>query len=66
MYFFLSQIGDRILQIDDIDLSGSSHERAVDVIRHAGQNISLLVQGFKTKVSIQKKNYMSFYKILCY
>ncbi|KAG8254400.1 hypothetical protein J6590_008848 [Homalodisca vitripennis] len=36
--------GDRILEVDGIDLRTASHERAVDVIRAAGNPVRFLVQ----------------------
>ncbi|XP_067003384.2 multiple PDZ domain protein isoform X1 [Anabrus simplex] len=36
--------GDRILEVDGIDLRQASHERAVDVIRGAGNPVCFLVQ----------------------
>nr|CAD7571371.1 unnamed protein product [Timema californicum] len=36
--------GDRILEVDDIDLRQASHERAVEVIRGAGNPVRFLVQ----------------------
>ncbi|XP_039276607.1 multiple PDZ domain protein isoform X4 [Nilaparvata lugens] len=36
--------GDRILEVDGIDLRHASHERAVDVIRAAGNPVHFLVQ----------------------
>ncbi|KAL0279195.1 UNVERIFIED_CONTAM: hypothetical protein PYX00_000802 [Menopon gallinae] len=36
--------GDRILEVDSIDLRSASHERAVEVIRSAGNKVRFLVQ----------------------
>ncbi|XP_035710408.1 multiple PDZ domain protein isoform X3 [Folsomia candida] len=36
--------GDRILAVDDVDLRSASHEKAVDVIRAAGNPVRFLVQ----------------------
>ncbi|CAG7720104.1 unnamed protein product, partial [Allacma fusca] len=36
--------GDRILAVDDVDLRSASHERAVEVIRAAGNPVRFLVQ----------------------
>ncbi|KAK6624473.1 hypothetical protein RUM44_011332 [Polyplax serrata] len=36
--------GDRILEVDSIDLRNASHERAVEVIRGAGDRVRFLVQ----------------------
>lgn len=41
------QVGDRILAIDDIDLSTATHQQAVNIIRKAGKTISVLVESFK-------------------
>lgn len=38
------QIGDRIIEVDGVDLRHSTHERAVEVIQAAGNPVSLLVQ----------------------
>lgn len=46
------QIGDRILAIDNIDLCGSTHQHAVNIIRKAGQSINVLVESLKDNVSI--------------
>lgn len=44
--FFLVyfQIGDRIIEVDGVDLRHSTHERAVEVIQAAGNPVCLLVQ----------------------
>uniref|UniRef100_A0A8D8SWY8 Patj homolog n=1 Tax=Cacopsylla melanoneura TaxID=428564 RepID=A0A8D8SWY8_9HEMI len=36
--------GDRILEVDNIDVRTSSHEQAVDIIRAAGNPVKLLIQ----------------------
>ncbi|XP_026687350.1 inaD-like protein, partial [Diaphorina citri] len=36
--------GDRILEVDGIDVRTSSHEQAVDIIRAAGNPVRLLIQ----------------------
>ncbi|KYM97224.1 Multiple PDZ domain protein [Cyphomyrmex costatus] len=38
------KIGDRIIEVDGVDLRHSTHERAVEVIQAAGNPVSLLVQ----------------------
>lgn len=38
------QIGDRIIEVDGVDLRHSTHERAVEVIQAAGNPVCLLVQ----------------------
>lgn len=38
------QSGDRIIEVDGVDLRHSTHERAVEVIQAAGNPVSLLVQ----------------------
>lgn len=40
----LIQTGDRILEVDGTDLRTASHERAVEVIRAAGNPVRFLVQ----------------------
>ncbi|XP_018401347.1 PREDICTED: microtubule-associated protein futsch [Cyphomyrmex costatus] len=51
------KIGDRIIEVDGVDLRHSTHERAVEVIQAAGNPVSLLVQslvnlpGFEDVVS---------------
>jgi len=50
--FFLFQTGDRILEVDGVDLRTASHDRAVQVIRAAGDPVSFLVQSFVQWVSI--------------
>ncbi|KYN29769.1 Inactivation-no-after-potential D protein, partial [Trachymyrmex cornetzi] len=41
---FRYKIGDRIIEVDGVDLRHSTHERAVEVIQAAGNPVSLLVQ----------------------
>jgi len=41
---FCFQIGDRIIEVDGVDLRHSTHERAVEVIQAAGNPVSLVVQ----------------------
>lgn len=43
--------GDRILEVDGIDLRQASHERAVEVIRGAGNPVCFLVQSLIQWVS---------------
>ncbi|XP_014610897.1 PREDICTED: uncharacterized protein LOC106790479 isoform X3 [Polistes canadensis] len=38
------KIGDRIIEVDGVDLRNSTHERAVEVIQAAGNPVCLLVQ----------------------
>ncbi|XP_066584888.1 multiple PDZ domain protein-like [Prorops nasuta] len=38
------KVGDRIIEVDGVDLRHSSHERAVEVIQAAGNPVCLLVQ----------------------
>ncbi|XP_011881700.1 PREDICTED: uncharacterized protein LOC105569668 [Vollenhovia emeryi] len=38
------KIGDRIIEVDGVDLRHSTHERAVEVIQASGNPVSLLVQ----------------------
>lgn len=38
------QIGDRIIEVDGVDLRQSTHERAVEVIQASGNPVCLLVQ----------------------
>lgn len=47
----LFQTGDRILEVDSIDLRNASHERAVEVIRGAGDRVRFLVQSLIQWVS---------------
>lgn len=42
--FKLLQTGDRILEVDGENLRNASHERAVEVIRKAGNPVKFLVQ----------------------
>lgn len=41
---FTLQVGDRIIEVDGVDLRHSTHERAVEVIQAAGNPVCLLVQ----------------------
>lgn len=45
------QIGDRIIEVDGVDLRQSTHERAVEVIQAAGNPVCLLVQSLVHLVS---------------
>lgn len=45
------QTGDRILAVDGEDLREASHERAVEVIRKAGNPVTFLVQSLVDWVS---------------
>lgn len=38
------QVGDRIIEVDGVDLRHGTHERAVEVIQAAGNPVCLLVQ----------------------
>ena len=61
MEFIISlnwQTGDRILAVDGEDLREASHERAVEVIRKAGNPVTFLVQSLVDFVSffVKKRN----------
>ena len=36
--------GDRILEVDGVDLRKASHEKAVDIIRRSGTTVTFVVQ----------------------
>lgn len=44
LFLVYFQIGDRIIEVDGVDLRHSTHERAVEVIQAAGNPVRLLVQ----------------------
>lgn len=44
LFLVYFQIGDRIIEVDGVDLRHSTHERAVEVIQAAGNPVCLLVQ----------------------
>lgn len=46
-----SQTGDRILEVEGVDLRSASHDRAVEVIRAAGNPVRFLVQSLIQWVS---------------
>jgi len=49
--YLIFQTGDRILEVDGIDLRQASHERAVEVIRGASNPVCFLVQSLIQWVS---------------
>ena len=42
------QTGDRILEVDGVDLRQATHDKAVDVIKHARSPVTFLVQSLAT------------------
>lgn len=50
---FTLQTGDRILEVDGIDVKSASHEQAVDIIRASGNPVKLLIQSLVQWVSCQ-------------
>jgi C-terminal processing protease CtpA/Prc len=48
----LLQTGDRILEVDGENLRSASHERAVEVIRKAGNPVTFVVQSLVDWVNI--------------
>lgn len=56
---FLIQTGDRILEVDGTDLRTASHERAVEVIRAAGNPVRFLVQSL-----VQWVRYACYYLLI--
>lgn len=50
MYVFLynfschEQTGDRILEVEGVDLRGATHEKAVEVIKKTGNPVTFVVQ----------------------
>lgn len=55
IYFFcfhlFLQTGDRIIEVDGVDLRNSTHDRAVQAIQAAGNPVCLLVQSLVHLVS---------------
>lgn len=50
--FTRSQVGDRILAVNDQDVRNSSQEHAISLIKNAGTSIRLEIQSFDLNVSI--------------
>lgn len=50
--FVYFQTGDRILEVDGVDLRHASHERAVEVIRASSRTVTFLVQSLVQWVSL--------------
>jgi len=57
------QIGDRIIEVDGVDLRHSTHERAVEVIQAAGNPVSLLVQSLVNLVSPWSRSGISMFPL---
>jgi len=57
------QIGDRIIEVDGVDLRHSTHERAVEVIQAAGNPVSLLVQSLVNLVSSWSRSGISMFPL---
>ncbi len=51
-FVHLLQTGDRILEVDGENLRSASHERAVEVIRKAGNPVTFVVQSLVDWVNI--------------
>ena len=45
--------GDRILEVDGVDLRSASHDYAVDVIRKTGINVNLVVQSLRDQPEVR-------------
>ncbi|XP_041041432.1 multiple PDZ domain protein isoform X4 [Carcharodon carcharias] len=50
--------GDRIVQVDGVDLRDASHEQAVEAIRKAGNPVMFLVQGLITRPRKQPLSFL--------
>lgn len=60
------QIGDRIIEVDGVDLRHSTHERAVEVIQAAGNPVCLLVQSLAHLVRFRSRPRISMFPLFSF